>query len=140
MPSFSNATLFHGPPGFKPQARKASSPLSSTYPETHSKREKKENRPLPPRRNGPPSIWNPLSYSRREKSGKADFDVYQTEWPKDSSELSGKTVALYFDREEDFPFLIGSRLKRPHRTGQHEGDRFGEKSPLPIQYAPSQRS
>lgn len=78
------------------------------------------------RRIGPPpltgetdirKIWNPPLIVEGEKIEDATFDAYQTSWPEDGSELSGKTVALYFDKEKKFPFPFWVHVETSHLTG-----------------------
>lgn len=48
-------------------------------------------------------IWQPPLIFEGKKIEKAKFDAFEAAWPKDHSELSGKTVSLYFDRTIGFP-------------------------------------
>lgn len=49
------------------------------------------------------AIWNPpMIVDGMAK--KTDFIVFQTFWPKDDSDLSGKILDLYFDKNGAFPF------------------------------------
>ena len=50
------------------------------------------------------AIWNPpmIIDGKRQKHPK--FVVYQTTWPKDGSDLSGKIIDLYFDKDGRFAF------------------------------------
>lgn len=49
------------------------------------------------------AIWNPPIIVDG-KAKKTSFTVYQTLWPRDGSDLSGKILDLYFDKEGSFPF------------------------------------
>jgi hypothetical protein len=44
-------------------------------------------------------IWNPPLIIDGKKMENSTFDAYQADWPSDGSELAGKSVCLYFDRE-----------------------------------------
>ncbi len=44
-------------------------------------------------------IWNPPLVVDGKKVEHSTFDVYEASWPKDNSELSGKNICLYFDKE-----------------------------------------
>lgn len=48
-------------------------------------------------------VWNPPLTIHGKKVEKTRFDAYETQWPQDQSELSGKTVTLYFDQGGRFP-------------------------------------
>lgn len=48
-------------------------------------------------------IWNPPLTVNGQKIEKVCFDAYEASWPHDNSELSGKTITLYFDENEGFP-------------------------------------
>ena len=61
-------------------------------------------------------VWNPPMTVEGKKVERADFDVYETEWPKDHTELSGKTVCLYFDREGKFPLPYWIQVETAHVT------------------------
>ena len=50
------------------------------------------------------SLWNPSQVIDGVKQKKTNFDVYQTTWPKDGTDLSGKIIDIYFDKEGFSPF------------------------------------
>jgi len=50
------------------------------------------------------AIWNPPQIVNGKRQKNPGFIVYQTVWPKDGTDLSGKTVDLYFDKNEYLPF------------------------------------
>jgi hypothetical protein len=61
------------------------------------------------------AVWNPPMKINNQKISNPSYDVYQTFWKEDSSELSGKEIQLYFDKKREFffPFwieLIGDHL------------------------------
>lgn len=95
--------------------------------------EKKRIGPSPPE--GEPDfrkIWNPPLFFEGKKQEKAEFDVFETTWPQDGSELSLEKVILYFDHEFSLPYWIqistthfmgnirvidsGKNLKSPYQT------------------------
>lgn len=64
------------------------------------------------RRIGPPplhgeadlrQVWEPPLIFEGKKQEGAHFEVFETAWPDDGSELAGKTLLLYFDAESRFP-------------------------------------
>ena len=49
--------------------------------------------------------WGPPMMREGKKVKQAAYDVYTTSWPQDQSELSGKKIVLYFDKNHlEFPF------------------------------------
>ena len=49
--------------------------------------------------------WGPPQVRHGKKVKDPQYDVYTAKWPHDSSDLSGKQIVLYFDKnEEQFPF------------------------------------
>ena len=71
----------------------------------------------PPPQPGEPDlrkIWSPPMVVEGKKKESSNFDVYQTNWPKDGSELSGHRVVLYFDRELQFPFPFWIQVETTH--------------------------
>jgi len=52
--------------------------------------------------------WTPPMIIHHEKVEKPEFDILQTKWPDDQTELSGKEIQLYFDKKKEFffPFWI----------------------------------
>ena len=73
----------------------------------------------PPPLDGEPDrrqVWMPPLSVEGQKIEQAKFDIYETQWPKDSSELSGKTVTLYFDQEGRFPLPYWIQVETTHVT------------------------
>lgn len=62
-------------------------------------------------------FWNPPFIVEGRKKENAAFDVFETDWPEDGTELSGKTVSLYFDQEKKFPFPFWIQIETTHATG-----------------------
>jgi hypothetical protein len=50
------------------------------------------------------AFFSPPMIINGKKQKKPQYKVYQTVWPKDGSDLSGKTLDLYFDDKSTFPF------------------------------------
>ncbi|MCB1110785.1 MAG: hypothetical protein KDK64_07355 [Chlamydiia bacterium] len=49
--------------------------------------------------------WGPPQVVEGKKIKDPDYDVYTAKWPVDHSDLSGKSIVLYFDKErKTFPF------------------------------------
>jgi hypothetical protein len=61
-------------------------------------------------------VWNPPLIFEGKKVENAHFDVYETTWPKDGSELSNQEVSLYFDQEKRFPFPFWVQVDTSHAT------------------------
>ena len=69
-------------------------------------------------------LWGPTLYRSGEKVNNPIYDVYETVWPDDDSELSGKRLTLYFDHNQPlFPFPYWMQLKTVFEL---------EKIPFPI--------
>jgi hypothetical protein len=61
-------------------------------------------------------VWNPPLVFEGKKVDNALFDVFETEWPDDGSELSNKELSVYFDREKRFPLPFWIQLETSHAT------------------------
>ena len=49
--------------------------------------------------------WGPPQMIEGKKIKEAEYDVYTAKWPIDRTDLSGKPIVLYFDKErKNFPF------------------------------------
>lgn len=73
----------------------------------------------PPPLNGDPDfrkVWNPPLIFEGKKVENALFDVFETTWPKDNTELSNQQVTLYFDREKRFPLPFWVQVDTSHAT------------------------
>ncbi|MBS0626508.1 MAG: hypothetical protein JSS32_10710 [Verrucomicrobia bacterium] len=81
-------------------------------------------------------IWKPSLTVEGQKVEKADFEVYATEWPKDSSELAGKTVVLYFDKEGRFPLPYWIQVEAAHGTASMRVIDSGKNLPSPYNSLP----
>jgi hypothetical protein len=49
-------------------------------------------------------IWTPPLFVEGKQIKPVSFHAYETVWPQDGSEMAGKTMHLYFDRETLSPF------------------------------------
>lgn len=90
------------------------------------------------RRIGPPplsdekdvrQIWNPPLVFEGKKRERALFDAFQAEWPKDGSELSGKAITLYFDKEIGFPLPFWISVETSHAIGNFRAIDSGRNLP-----------
>jgi hypothetical protein len=81
-------------------------------------------------------VWNPTLIFEGKKIEKTDFNVYETKWPKDHSELSGKTVALYFDQDGNFPLPYWIQVEAAHATATMRVIDSGRNLPSPYQKLP----
>lgn len=73
----------------------------------------------PPPLEGEPDfrkIWNPPLVFEGKKIENAHFEVYETIWPKDGTELSGKEVCLYFDKEKQLPLPFWIQVQTSHAS------------------------
>jgi len=61
-------------------------------------------------------IWAPPLISEGQKIENVKFDVFETTWPQDGTELAGKEVSLYFDQEKKFPFPFWIQVQTAHAT------------------------
>lgn len=61
-------------------------------------------------------IWNPPLVFEGKKLETATFEVFETTWPEDGTELSGKLVALYFDKEKRSAFPFWVQVETAHAT------------------------
>ncbi len=60
--------------------------------------------------------WNPALVFEGKKIQNAQFDVYETTWPDDGTELAKQDVCLYFDREKQFPLPFWIQVQTSHAT------------------------
>ena len=81
-------------------------------------------------------IWNPPLTMNGQKIKQARFDAYTAEWPQDRSELSGKTVTVYFDEEGKFPLPYWIQVDTPHVTASMRVIDSGSQLPSPYQKLP----
>jgi len=77
------------------------------------------------RRIGPPpaegeadhrGVWNPPLTVNGKALENALFDVFEASWPNDGTELSGQSVALYFDRSQHSPLPYWIQVETAHAT------------------------
>lgn len=61
-------------------------------------------------------LWNPSLVFEGKKIQNADFEVYETTWPEDGTDLSGQEVCLYFDKEKQFPLPFWIQVQTSHTT------------------------
>lgn len=60
-------------------------------------------------------LWNPPLVYEGKKNSKPDFDVWQTQWPDDSTRLALCTIELYFAKSHpSFPFPYWIEVHSPH--------------------------
>ncbi|NRA89705.1 MAG: hypothetical protein HRU43_00970 [Simkaniaceae bacterium] len=56
--------------------------------------------------------WGPPQFFEGKKITGPSYDVYTAKWPVDKSDLSGKPIVLYFDKErKTFPFPYWMQLR-----------------------------
>lgn len=79
------------------------------------------------RRIGPPpgdgetdtrKIWEPPMVFEGKKKENVHFDAFEGVWPEDGSELAGKTISLFFDKEIHFPLPFWIQVEASHGTTQ----------------------
>lgn len=61
-------------------------------------------------------VWNPPLVVEGKKIEKAQFEVFETLWPEDASELAGEKVVLYFDQTLRFPLPFWIDIHTSHAT------------------------
>ncbi len=97
------------------------------------------------RRIGPPpldgeadrrKLWNPPLIAGGKKIENAEFEVFEAEWPKDGSDLSGKTITLYFDKEKKYPLPFWIQVDTEHATAALRTIDSGKNLPSPFRTLP----
>lgn len=81
-------------------------------------------------------IWAPPLYFEGKKKNNPHFDAYETNWPQDGTELSGKTVSLYFDQETKFPFPFWIQVEASYATVSIRAIDSGKNLPSPFAFLP----
>lgn len=61
-------------------------------------------------------IWVPPLVFEGKKLESPHFEVFQTIWPEDDSDLSGQEVTLYFDEDKHLPFPFWIQVQASHAT------------------------
>ncbi len=74
--------------------------------------------------------WNPPLVFEGKKRENAHFDVYETIWPLDGTELAGQEISLYFDREKEFPLPFWIQVQTSHATAALRTVDSGKNLPL----------
>jgi len=75
-------------------------------------------------------VWNPSLVFEGKKVSNAHFDVYETAWPEDGSELSGQEVCLYFDKEKRFSLPFWIQVQTSHATAAMRTVDSGKNLPI----------
>jgi hypothetical protein len=84
------------------------------------------------------ALWNPPIVFDGKKKSKAEVEVFEARWPRDSSRLSECAIELYFDAKEPrFAFPQWMEIKSPHYTfkwhtidaGHHLTSPYGDSIP-----------
>ena len=92
--------------------------------------------PPPPGESDFRQIWQPPLVFEGKKLEKAQFDAYEATWPRDGTELAGKTVTLYFDREIRFPIPLWIAVETAHAIGNFRAIDSGKNLPSPHRSLP----
>lgn len=82
------------------------------------------------------NAWRPPFIFEGQKRENASFDVYETSWPEDGSELGGRRVTFYFDRELKIPLPIWIEVETSHVTGKIRVIDSGKGLPSPLRKNP----
>ena len=77
-------------------------------------------------------IWEPSLCFEGQKKRVSHFDAYETIWLRDGSELSGKTIFLYFDRDRKFPFPIWLQVEASYGNFSMRSIDAGKNLPSPF--------
>jgi len=97
------------------------------------------------RRIGPPplpgesdhrKIWNPPLIADGKQIENAQFDVFETEWPNDGTDIAGKTLILYFDREKRFPLPYWIQIEAAQGSAALRTIDSGKNLPSPYRAIP----
>ncbi len=74
-------------------------------------------------------IWQPPLIFEGKTIPKAAFDAFEVQWPQDGTDLAGKTLTLYFDREIRFsmPYMI--QIETSHAIGNFRAIDSGKNLP-----------
>ncbi len=59
-------------------------------------------------------VWTPPLTFEGKKLESFRFDVFETVWPEDDTELSGQQVFLYFDRDQKLPLPFWIQIETSH--------------------------
>ena len=81
-------------------------------------------------------IWNPPLVYNGQKLENALFDVFEATWPQDGSDLSGKTVCLYFDRQKHSPLPYWIQVETTHVTASIRAIDSGKNLPARFRTLP----
>jgi hypothetical protein len=92
--------------------------------------------PPPPGELDVRKIWTPPFCFEGKKRGNPLFDAYEATWPQDGTDLSGKTVILYFDRETRFPLPFWIQIEAAYGTASMHAIDSGRKLPSPFASLP----
>ena len=60
--------------------------------------------------------WTPPLVYEGQKLENSRFDVFETVWPQDGTELAGQEISLYFDKEKRFPLPFWIQVQTSHAT------------------------
>jgi hypothetical protein len=74
-------------------------------------------------------VWTPPLVVEGKQVTTGLFDAYETTWPEDNSELSGKGIQLYFDREKIIPLPCWMQIDAGHITASLRVIDSGHKLP-----------
>lgn len=61
-------------------------------------------------------LWHPPLIFEGKPVANAEFNVFQTHWPNDDSELTGRQVTLYFDQKMRVPLPLWVDVETSHIT------------------------
>jgi hypothetical protein len=75
-------------------------------------------------------IWEPPLILESRKVENARFDVFETIWPQDNSELANQQVLLYFDHEQRFPLPFWIQVETSHATASLRAIDSGKNLPV----------
>jgi hypothetical protein len=81
-------------------------------------------------------VWAPPLTYEGNKIENALFDVFETVWPKDNSEIAGKPVALYFDQGGRFPLPFWIQVETNHVSATLRAIDSGRNLPNPHRTIP----
>ena len=77
-------------------------------------------------------LWKPPFVFEGKEEEHPTFDVVETVWPQDGSELSGKTITLYLDRGGKIALPLWIQVETAHAIGNLHAIDSGRQLPSPL--------
>lgn len=81
-------------------------------------------------------LWLPSLVIEGKNIQNPQFNVYETTWPNDQSELDGRQVTLYFDQEMRIPLPVWIEIETSHVNGHFHVIDSGKNLTSPLRSIP----